>query len=72
MTQPVPDPGFLADVRRAARVWRGNPVVPLLYLLFAITTFVERSAFFSESYFLAFSTTANAFTAERVSRQAFA
>lgn len=38
MTQQMPDPGFLADVRRAASVWRGNPVVPLLYLLFAVAT----------------------------------
>lgn len=42
MTQPMPDPGFLADVRRAASVWRGNPVVPLVYVLFAVVTFVAR------------------------------
>lgn len=35
MTQPVDDPGFVADLTRAASVWRGNPVVPALYALIA-------------------------------------
>lgn len=34
-TQPV-DPGFRDDVRAAFAVWRGSPLVPALYLLFAV------------------------------------
>lgn len=35
VTQPA-DPGFVADVRRAAGVWSGNPTVPLTYLLLGL------------------------------------
>jgi hypothetical protein len=31
------DPGFVADVRRAASMWGGNPAVPVMYLLLGLS-----------------------------------
>lgn len=39
MTTQTVDPGFRDDVRAAFAVWRGSPVVPALYALFAVAAF---------------------------------
>jgi hypothetical protein len=38
MTQPVADPGFVADLKHALSVWKGSLLVPGFYLLMALAS----------------------------------